>query len=92
MKKCSICHKNEVEYAWQPFGPDDKLSMFTLPGSHYRGFPVISVCQDCHDTILKILAHDPTAPYVFVFHFKKVGYYITEQGTVCPTPFQEVKG
>jgi hypothetical protein len=37
---------NESEWSMQPLGPDEKVT-FTLPGSHYRGFPVVRVCEVC---------------------------------------------
>jgi hypothetical protein len=51
MTKCAICHTNEAIHAWQPFGPDTGTARhglsFAALGSHYRGFPVIKVCQPC---------------------------------------------
>src|SRR6266516_2410380 len=50
--KCQCCHEQEVSYAWQPFGPGkDANTAFTLPGNHYRGFPVIKVCFACKSAI-----------------------------------------
>jgi hypothetical protein len=34
----------------QPFGPDEQI-VFTTPGSHYRGFPAIGVCDSCKQNI-----------------------------------------
>lgn len=45
--KCQACKEQEVVWAWQPFGPDEKPNCYTLLGSHYRGFPVIKVCDSC---------------------------------------------
>jgi hypothetical protein len=46
--KCQSCHKEEVSWSWQPFGPgEDAQTAFVLPGSHYRGFPVIKLCLGC---------------------------------------------
>lgn len=45
--KCQACKEQEVAWAWQPFGPDEKPDCYTLLGSHYRGFPVIKVCDTC---------------------------------------------
>ena len=47
--KCQACKRQESElWAWQPFGPgEDIRTMFMVPGSHYRGFPIIKVCDSC---------------------------------------------
>lgn len=48
--KCQACERKQypVTWAWQPFGPDDDIEQsFVLPGSHYRGFPVIKLCTSC---------------------------------------------
>lgn len=45
--KCQACKEQEAAWAWQPFGPDEKPDCYTLLGSHYRGFPVIKVCNSC---------------------------------------------
>lgn len=49
--KCRICRHNEADWAWQPFGPGERPDVFTLSGSHYRGFPVIKVCQKCKEAL-----------------------------------------
>lgn len=50
--KCQICKTNPVEMAWQPFGPDeDGRRALTMLGSHYRGFPVVKVCDSCADGV-----------------------------------------
>lgn len=50
MIKCQCCKKQEASWSWQPFGPgEDSNTAFVLPGSHYRGFPVIKVCSACKD-------------------------------------------
>jgi hypothetical protein len=46
MAKCKTCNTDEPIWAWQPFGPDDK-GITALLGSHYRGFPVIPICNQC---------------------------------------------
>lgn len=52
MKKCQICKQNERTWTWQPFGPDESpTGSFSVPGSHYRGFPTIGVCDDCKENI-----------------------------------------
>jgi hypothetical protein len=46
--KCRIC-KSLADYAWQPWGPavEALRAGFVLLGSHYRGFPVVPVCESC---------------------------------------------
>lgn len=47
MAKCKICKSRDAEWSWQPFGPGETSNLFATPGSHYRGFPVVKVCDDC---------------------------------------------
>lgn len=50
--KCQLCKQvAEITASWQPFGPDESIRCLTAPGSHYRGFPVLKVCQDCEQAI-----------------------------------------
>lgn len=51
MSKCVSCKINEAEWAFQPFGPDEKFSV-SLLGWHYRGFAVIKLCNDCKDELV----------------------------------------
>lgn len=52
MSKCRICKNEEALWSWQPLGPaEDSRETFTAPGFHYRGFPVIPVCDDCKQNI-----------------------------------------
>lgn len=45
---CQCCKEQEAEWSWQPFGPGiGTEGVFTLPGSHYRGYPVIKICSEC---------------------------------------------
>jgi hypothetical protein len=44
--KCQCCKNEEATWAWQPFGLGE-TTVFTLPGNHHRGFPVIKVCDKC---------------------------------------------
>lgn len=61
--KCQCCKGQEVEWSWQPFGPGIGTEVvFTLPGSHYRGYPVIKVCSDC-----KAIIQHGTAPVHFTY-------------------------
>lgn len=45
--KCKVCKKQEAIWAWQPFGPDECIDSFVVLGSHYRGFPIVKICNDC---------------------------------------------
>ena len=44
--KCRVCGRGQMQWAMQPFGPDNAPT-FTTPGSHYRGFPVVPCCDAC---------------------------------------------
>ncbi len=58
MTKCAICKTEEAIWAWQPFGPDpDPVGTFAGLGNHYRGFPVIKVCELCRIEIRKDGTH-----------------------------------
>ena len=46
MGTCQTCKHGTRDWAFQPFGPDEHVT-FTTPGSHYRGFAVIGICNDC---------------------------------------------
>jgi hypothetical protein len=50
MSKCAVCKTQERTWTWQPWGPGEG-SVFTLPGSHYRGFAAIPVCDGCKQDI-----------------------------------------
>lgn len=62
-----------VEWSWQPFGPDSGIGSFTAPGSHYRGFPVISVTDSQK---IQIQAGER-----FEFKYKKA-LYVAQNGDV----------
>lgn len=51
MPKCNCCiyqtTDNQAVWAWQPFGPGGVADTFTTLGSHYRGYPVVKVCDGC---------------------------------------------
>jgi hypothetical protein len=50
--KCAVCNEKQAEWSWQPWGPDeDHKQAFMLPGSHYRGFSVVKVCDCCKERI-----------------------------------------
>lgn len=51
--KCQSCKGDQAVWAWQPFGPDDSPFTFTALGSHYRGFPVIKICDSCYRLVAK---------------------------------------
>ncbi len=44
--RCRICRVERAEWAWQPCGPGIVMC-FMLLGSHYRGYPVVKVCDSC---------------------------------------------
>lgn len=72
MPKCRTCNENEATWAWQPFGPNDTPDSFALLGSHYRGYAVVKVCDDC-----KRLFQVGNA---LVFKFQSVLYKVTNRG------------
>ena len=49
--KCQICKTHKSEWSWQPFGPDESPLSFTTPGSHYRGFTVVKICDACKQNL-----------------------------------------
>jgi hypothetical protein len=80
--KCQICKTNNTEWAFQPFGPDEKWS-FSLPGYHYRGFATIKICDHCKEVIQN--------PYKFPnvnqgFDYKGKHFVIFED-SVIESPF-----
>ena len=50
MRNCERCKEREAVFAVQYVG-DDKPSV-SLLGSHYRGFRVTRLCEECKDAIL----------------------------------------
>ena len=78
MAKCASCQKDAV-WAWQPFGPGEDALVFTALGSHYRGFPVVKVCDECKQTAQK------GRPGV-LFNYKKSGYCVID-GVLREAPF-----
>lgn len=48
--RCVRCKSPEAIWAVQPWGPDERVTVTTL-GSHYRGFPVIKLCDECLQTL-----------------------------------------
>lgn len=52
LAECEVCRAQGAAWAWQPFGPDeDAKSAFSTLGSHYRGFPVVKVCDECKEKV-----------------------------------------
>jgi hypothetical protein len=49
-KKCKICKREEAIWACQPYGPDNGMTFTTL-GSHYRGFYMLPLCDECKERI-----------------------------------------
>lgn len=47
MAKCQLCKRDEAIWAMQYIGEDTPT--FTTLGSHYRGFRVTKVCDDCKE-------------------------------------------
>ena len=45
--KCQLCKINEAEWAMQFIGEDKPT--FSFLGSHYRGFAVTKVCDECKE-------------------------------------------
>lgn len=48
---CQVCKGFYPSWAWQPWGPDADGLSFTTLGSHYRGFPIVKVCEGCREAI-----------------------------------------
>jgi len=44
---CQSCKVNRKLWMWQPWGPSPDSLCFSIPGSHYRGFPAFSLCDSC---------------------------------------------
>jgi hypothetical protein len=75
-QKCGICHNEEVIWTMQPDGPGEDI-IFAFPGSHYRGFMAVNVCDTCHDVVLR--------GERVVFTYRGIRYAI-EQRTLKPLP------
>ena len=73
MVKCRICHENIALWAWQPFGPGKPSEGFTLLGNHYRGYPVIKICESCKR------GYEAGNAKVFTFKYK---FYRVTKNTV----------
>ena len=78
-RKCLCCGEEEAIWAWQPFGPGEDIMCFSGLGSHYRGFPVIAVGDDCKQDV------EDGRPGV-IFTYKRVGY-VALDGRLEETPF-----
>ena len=65
--RCQICKSNEVDWSWHPFGPGESYDCFSTPGSHYRGFPTIKVCDVCYNLIVATTTDHDTPGVLFDF-------------------------
>jgi hypothetical protein len=74
MSKCTICKERAREWTWQPFGPDTSHLSFTTPGSHYRGFPALAVCEYCKRLI------EMGGKGSIIFRYKYHLYRVTDAG------------
>lgn len=45
--RCQVCKADEALWARQYIGEDTPT--YTTLGSHYRGFPVVKVCDKCKE-------------------------------------------
>ena len=50
MAKCRVCKQEEAIWAMQYIGED--VPTFSRIGSHYRGFGVVKLCDNCKKAIL----------------------------------------
>ncbi len=66
----------DAVWAMQPFGPD-KVVTFALIGNHYRGFPVIKVCDLCKENIEEAITGEMPP---FFFNYKGRHYAIDQNG------------
>jgi hypothetical protein len=57
IQRCSVLFCNhERTWIWQPAGPSTDSLCFVLPGSHYRGFAAIPLCDDHKQAIERGIA------------------------------------
>ena len=70
--KCQVCKHAPAEWSWQPCGPDENPLSFSLPGNHYRGFPIVKVCDFCKREAIEV-AHLPDQKPVR-FTYKAIEY------------------
>ncbi len=69
MTRCAVIFcDQERTWIWQPDGPSEEILSFVLPGSHYRGFAAIPVCDDCRKALMRgiekvIVYHGQTYRY-----------------------------
>ena len=47
IRRCEICKEREAIWAMQYVGEDTPT--FSTLGSHYRGFRVVKVCDECKE-------------------------------------------
>lgn len=65
--KCQICKCEDATTAWQPFGPAESPMSFSFLGSHYRGFPVVKVCDTCRLQAIEGAANNRSGPVHFAY-------------------------
>jgi Uncharacterized conserved protein len=52
MAKCAVIFcERERTWIWQPAGPSEQTLCFVVPGSHYRGFAAIPLCEECKQAV-----------------------------------------
>lgn len=73
--KCSVCKSETAIFSWQPFGPDESPLHFTTLGAHYRGFPIIKVCNSCHTKIANAVVR-PELYGGFEFSYRRTSYVL----------------
>lgn len=83
--KCQSCKVQTATWSWQPFGPDALGTTFTTPGSHYRGFPVVKVCESCKEAVLQ--NHPVNFSYqgnLYAYHNGVIANCTSRSGTSSP--------
>lgn len=83
--KCQCCKQEYAVDAWQPFGPSETVDCFTGIGSHYRGFPVIKVCDACHTKISQAV-HESDKYGGFHFTYSDIPFVVVKN-EVTKSPF-----
>lgn len=84
IRKCHICHTQPADWVWQPFGPSEDYRCFTAPGWQYRGFPTLSVCNDCKQKIMDPARETPHG--LITFEYRGTTYAISSHG-LTESPF-----
>jgi hypothetical protein len=78
--KCQACKQQFATMTWQPFGPDPTGLTFTTFGNHYRGFPVVKICDTCKYNICE-------QDHMINFRYRGV-YYTYDKGEALPLKAQ----